>query len=61
MAISDKIFYNQASAAKLGWDPSWFGARGFNDILINNIKNQLEILLESGELGLVMFGMKIEI
>ena len=38
MAISDKIFYNQASAAKLGWDPSWFGARGFNDILINNIK-----------------------
>ena len=39
MAISDKIFYNQASAAKLGWDPSWFGARGFNDILINNIKN----------------------
>ena len=39
MAITDKIFYNQASAAKLGWDPSWFGARGFNDILINNIKN----------------------
>lgn len=38
MVISDKIFYNQASAAKLGWDPSWFGARGFNDILINNIK-----------------------
>ena len=38
MAITDKIFYNQASAAKLGWDPSWFGARGFNDILINNIK-----------------------
>jgi len=38
MSITDKVFYNQASAAKLGWDPSWFGARGFNDILINNIK-----------------------
>lgn len=38
MPLTDKIFYNQASAAKLGWEPSWFGARGFNDILINNIK-----------------------
>ena len=23
MAV-DKDFYNEASAAKLGWDPSWF-------------------------------------
>ena len=22
----DKVFYNQSSAAKLGWEPEWFGA-----------------------------------
>ncbi len=34
----DKIFYNQASAAKLGWEPSWFGADEFDEELVNNIK-----------------------
>ena len=31
----DKIFYNQASAAKLGWTPEWFGAYEFNEELSN--------------------------
>jgi len=37
MAI-DKNFYNEASATKLGWDPSWFGAEEFDDKLVNAIK-----------------------
>jgi len=27
----DKNFYNQASGAKLGWDPTWFGEKYFDD------------------------------
>ena len=34
----DKDFYNSSSAAKLGWDPSWFGCDEFNDELVNAIK-----------------------
>ena len=34
----DKIFYNQASSAKLGWNPDWFGEKEFNDELILAIK-----------------------
>ena len=34
----DKIFYNQASAEKLGWDPSWFGCEEFDQNLIKSIK-----------------------
>jgi len=34
----DKIFYNQASSAKLGWEPDWFGEKEFNDELIEAIK-----------------------
>tara|TARA_B100000131_G_scaffold321205_1_gene371254 strand:+ start:519 stop:1442 length:924 start_codon:yes stop_codon:yes gene_type:complete len=34
----DKIFYNEASAKKLGWDPSWFGKSDFDDDLIVAIK-----------------------
>ena len=33
----DKYFYNEASAAKLGWSPSWFGCERFNDDLIDAI------------------------
>ena len=33
----DKYFYNEASAQKLGWDPSWFGCDRFNDDLIEAI------------------------
>jgi hypothetical protein len=29
----DKYFYNEASAHKLGWEPSWFGCTRFNDDL----------------------------
>ena len=29
--IKDKIFYNQASAQKLGWNPSWFNADDFDE------------------------------
>ena len=34
----DKYFYNEASSAKLGWDPSWFGCNKFNDDLIEAIE-----------------------
>ena len=35
----DKIFYNEASAAKLGWAPEWFGAYEFDDELVRKIRN----------------------
>jgi len=38
MAIFDKNFYNEASATKLGWTPSWFGATSFNETLIKKVK-----------------------
>ena len=34
----DKSFYNEASAKKLGWAPSWFGERYFDDKLVRAIK-----------------------
>lgn len=34
----DKNFYNQASAAKLGWEPSWFGEKYYDQNLIRAIK-----------------------
>ena len=34
----DKNFYNEASAARLGWDPSWFGERFFDDRLTRAVK-----------------------
>ena len=38
MSVVDKYFYNQASAQKLGWEPSWFGAENFEDDLIKKIR-----------------------
>jgi hypothetical protein len=34
----DKLFYNEASATKLGWDPTWFGCLNFDEDLVNAIK-----------------------
>ena len=34
----DKDFYNQSSAANLGWDPTWFGEKHFDDKLVRAIK-----------------------
>ena len=34
----DKNFYNKASAANLGWAPSWFGERYFDEKLAREIK-----------------------
>ena len=34
----DKHFYNEASAKKLGWEPSWFGEKYFDDKLVRAIK-----------------------
>ena len=34
----DKNFYNESSAAKLGWDPTWFGEKYFDDKLTRAIK-----------------------
>ena len=30
--------YNKNSAKKYGWEPSWFGAKEFDNDLIENIK-----------------------
>ena len=38
MAVKDQLFYNKASALKLGWDPSWFSAKEFDEKLITNIR-----------------------
>ena len=38
MTIENKIFYNEASANKLGWDPSWFNHDDFDNQLIENIE-----------------------
>ncbi len=35
----DKIFYNQASAEKLGWKPSWFGCDEFDEKLVKAIRS----------------------
>ena len=35
----DKIFYNESSAAKLGWTPSWFGCNDFDEDLVEAIKS----------------------
>ena len=37
MAI-DKNFYNESSASKLGWDPTWLGEKYFDDKLTRAIK-----------------------
>ena len=37
MAI-DKNFYNESSAANLGWDPTWFGEKYYDDKLIRSVK-----------------------
>tara|TARA_Y100000034_G_scaffold126385_1_gene177526 strand:+ start:79 stop:987 length:909 start_codon:yes stop_codon:yes gene_type:complete len=34
----DKDFYNESSAKKLGWDPTWFGEKHFDDKLVRAIK-----------------------
>lgn len=36
--IKDVDFYNQASSAKLGWLPSWFGCQEFDEALSKAIK-----------------------
>tara|TARA_R110000824_G_scaffold61313_1_gene163150 strand:- start:2402 stop:3358 length:957 start_codon:yes stop_codon:yes gene_type:complete len=34
----DKNFYNESSATNLGWDPSWFDEKYFDDKLIRAVK-----------------------
>ena len=34
----DKDFYNEASANKLGWDPTWFGENHFDEKLVKAIQ-----------------------
>jgi hypothetical protein len=34
----DKAFYNQSSAEKLGWKPSWFGRRYNDEELVETVK-----------------------
>ena len=53
----DKDFYNQASATKLGWDPSWFGEKFFDDKLVRAIKKWQRIrhLIADGLCGPMTF------
>ena len=53
----DKDFYNEASAAKLGWDASWFGLTEYDARLAKKIRAfQKEIGLKAdGMLGPVTF------
>ena len=53
----DKNFYNQASGAKLGWDPSWFGEKFFDDKLVRAIKKwqRLRELATDGLCGPMTF------
>jgi len=39
MPVIDKRFYNEASAAKLGWELSWFCAEDFDETLEENVKD----------------------
>jgi len=34
----DKNFYNEASAVKLGWDPTWFGEKYFDEDLVKAVQ-----------------------
>ena len=34
----DKVFYNEASASRLGWKPDWFGGSDFDEQLVELIK-----------------------
>jgi len=34
----DKVFYNEASAAKLGWTPEWFGCKDHDENLVKAIR-----------------------
>ncbi len=38
MPIIDKNFYNESSASSLGWDPTWFGEKYYDDQLTRAIK-----------------------
>ena len=38
MSIDDKNFYNESSAANLGWDPTWFNEKYFDDKLVRAVK-----------------------
>ena len=34
----DKVFYNEASANKLGWTPEWFGCKDHDEELVKAIR-----------------------
>ena len=34
----DKNFYNESSAVNLGWDPSWFAEKYYDDKLVRAVK-----------------------
>ena len=46
MAI-DKIFYNEASANKLGWTPEWFGCKDYDEELIKHANSAPQLNHES--------------
>ena len=38
--MEDRIFYNEGSAAKLGWTPNWFGCNDFDEDLVNELRKR---------------------
>ena len=60
MSVSDKLFYNEASAAKLGWTPRWFGCKEFNDNLFainKSISISIDNVIQEGVLlGISNYG-----
>ncbi len=38
MGVEEKIFYNEGTAARFGWFPSWFGVKHFDSELIRQIR-----------------------
>tara|TARA_Y100000034_G_scaffold60611_1_gene73638 strand:+ start:2369 stop:3274 length:906 start_codon:yes stop_codon:yes gene_type:complete len=53
----DKDFYNQSSATQLGWEPSWFGEKYFDEKLVRAIKKWQRIreLVSDGLCGPMTF------
>jgi len=53
----DKNFYNESSAANLGWDPTWFGEKFYDDKLIRAVKKwqRAHTLLSDGLVGPMTF------
>jgi len=53
----DKNFYNESSSINLGWDPSWFSEKYFDDKLVRAVKKwqKAKALTSDGLVGPMTF------